>query len=185
MEIVTCGVDEAGRGSLAGPVTAAAVVLPQGFPVEKLADSKVLSPQERDEAAVFIKEYACEWSLGWAWPEEIDRYNIHVATLLAMRRALHRLNVQPERVDVDGRFVPRCRFSCRAEIKGDTRIPAVMAASIIAKTARDRWMIRYARIEPVYRFDVHKGYPTPEHRALIKRWGVSAIHRHSFRVTLS
>jgi ribonuclease HII len=178
-----CGIDEAGRGPLAGPVTAGAVILGDGFPVEGLDDSKALSPARRERAARVIRERAAAYAIGWAWPEEIDRYNIHCATLLAMGRALRQLGVTPDMVYVDGKFVPNATVPCRAVVRGDTLIPEIMAASIMAKTARDLWMIRYSRIEPAYRFDVHKGYPTPLHRELVKRLGPSPIHRRSFKVS--
>lgn len=185
MDGIVCGVDEAGRGPLAGPVTAGAVVLPCDFPRDLLADSKQLSPQRRRQAAELIRMGARAWATGWAWPEEIDRYNIHVATLLAMQRALAGLGLEPAIVYVDGKFTPCCPYRCEAVVRGDTLIPEIMAASIIAKTARDRWMERYARIEPAWRFELHKGYPTKIHRALILKWGLSAIHRRSFRIISS
>jgi ribonuclease HII len=174
-----CGIDEAGRGPIAGPVTAAAVMLPRDFPFELLADSKKLSPARRMRAAGVILERAV-WGVGWAWPEEIDRLNIHRATLLAMRRAYLDLGTEAERVAVDGLFVPELPCPVAAEVKGDDRIPQIMAASILAKTVRDRWMERYSWIEPQYRFEKHKGYPTEEHRRLIREHGYSRIHRKSF-----
>jgi ribonuclease HII len=178
-----CGVDEAGRGPLAGPVTAGAVILGEGFPSDILADSKTLTARRRGRAATVIREKAVAWAAGWAWPEEIDRYNIHCATLLAMARALRALPVEPGLVLVDGLFAPPSLAPCRAIVKGDALVPEIMAASIIAKTARDLWMERYGRIEPEYKFEVHKGYPTPEHRELVKRLGPSPIHRRSFRIS--
>jgi ribonuclease HII len=183
MGTLVCGIDEAGRGPLAGPVTAAAVILCEGFPCEILADSKKLSASKRAAAELVIKEKASAWAIGWAWPDEIDRYNIHNATLLAMRRALEGLPVEPHIVYVDGKFIPETRIPCEAVIRGDSLIHEIMAASILAKTARDRWMESYSRIEPEYRFEVHKGYPTALHRALVKKLGYSAIHRRSFRIT--
>jgi ribonuclease HII len=180
---VICGIDEAGRGPLAGPVTAGAVILGAGFPVEILADSKALSPDRRERAARIIRERARAFAVGWAWPEEIDRYNIHCATLLAMARAVRDLGMAPELAYVDGKFAPAVNVPCRTVVKGDTMIPEIMAASIIAKTARDRWMVRYGRIEPAYLFEVHKGYPTAVHRELVKKLGPSAIHRRSFRIS--
>jgi ribonuclease HII len=178
-----CGVDEAGRGPLAGPVTAAAVILPTTYPLEELADSKALSPARRLEAARLIRRLARAWAVGWAWPEEIDRLNIHHATLLAMERAIRSLAVQPEEILVDGLFTPRARVPCTAVVRGDATVPQIMAASILAKTFRDSWMERYSRIEPAYGFDRHKGYPTEEHRSLICALGCSPIHRRSFRLT--
>jgi ribonuclease HII len=180
-----CGVDEAGRGPLAGPVVAAAVILPRDFPVGILADSKALSAAQRDRAAAVIRARATAWAVGWAWPEEIDRINIHAATLLAMGRAVRGLGVVPDSVLVDGLFVPHVCSPCTAIVSGDAKVHQIMAASIIAKTTRDRWMERYARIEQLYGFDRHKGYPTEEHRARIREHGACAIHRRSFRLTSS
>jgi ribonuclease HII len=181
--MLVCGVDEAGRGPLAGPVTAAAVILPGSFPPGILADSKALTPERRSAAAELIRERAVAWATGWAWPEEIDHLNIHVATLLAMTRALAGLSVRPELVLVDGLFTPPTSCAARAIVAGDQKVAAIMAASILAKTERDLWMIAYSQIEPRYRFDQHKGYPTPEHRELVERYGFSAIHRRSFRTS--
>jgi ribonuclease HII len=178
---LTCGIDEAGRGPLAGPVTAAAVCFPAGLSVPGLGDSKALSPSRRERLAVLIRETAIDWAVGWAWPEEIDRYNIHRATLLAMRRALQGLVVKPTHLLVDGLFVPPCDIPAQAVVRGDATIPAIMAASILAKTERDTWMVRYAAIDPRYCFERHKGYPTRQHRESIVRHGLSAIHRRSFR----
>jgi ribonuclease HII len=182
---VVCGIDEAGRGPLAGPVTAGAVILGPDFPCAVLNDSKRLSPAARFKAAAVIRKHALSYALGWAWPEEIDRYNIHCASLLAMERALRALGVKPELVLVDGKFTPRSPVPCRAVVKGDASIPVIMAASIIAKTGRDVWMERYARLEPGYGFEVHKGYPTAGHRKAVARLGLSPIHRRSFRIALS
>jgi ribonuclease HII len=183
MSETICGIDEAGRGPLAGPVVAAAVILPPDFPLHLLADSKALSAARRETAERAIREQAVAWASGWAWPEEIDRYNIHCATLFAMARALRALPTVPDTVLVDGLFTPLSTIPCRAIVRGDSLIPEIMAASIIAKTMRDRWMVRYSRIEPAYRFEVHKGYPTREHRELVKRLGFSAIQRRSFRIS--
>lgn len=177
----TCGIDEAGRGPLAGPVTAAAVVLPPDFPCEILNDSKKLTPARREEAAAVIRARAVACSIGWAWPEEIDRLNIHRTTLLAMRRAVLALPRRPDRLVVDGLFIPAVGIPGEAVVGGDACIPAIMAASIIAKTARDFWMVRYGQLEPGWCFEEHKGYPTVKHRELIRIHGLSAIHRRSFR----
>ena len=178
-----CGIDEAGRGPLAGPVTAAAVVLPRGFPLACLNDSKQLTAEQREEAAVLIRARATAWAVGWCSAAEIDTLNIHRASLLAMWRALRRLPVQPDEVLIDGRFALPLAVPCRAIVKGDQRVPEIMAASIIAKTDRDRFMRRYARIEPAYCFHEHKGYATPSHRFLLRLHGPSAIHRRSFAGT--
>ncbi len=182
MELV-CGIDEAGRGPLAGPVTAAAVILPPDFPFDVLADSKVLSADRRREAEAVIKARAVAWGIGWASNGEIDELNILQATLLAMRRAVEALTVRPDRLLVDGLYCPTCGICAAAVVKGDATIPAIMAASIIAKTARDAWMEGYATREPAYLFEKHKGYPTAEHRRLILELGPSAIQRRTFKVT--
>ncbi len=183
--MLICGIDEAGRGPIAGPVTAGAVILSKEFPTGMLKDSKKLSPEVRDRAARIIREQSLAWSTGWAWPEEIDRLNIHRATLLAMIRAMRNLRLQPDLVLVDGRFIPPIQTACRAIVKGDDKIPSIMAASIIAKTERDRWMKRYALIESDYYFEKHKGYPTKQHREIIRKIGLSPIHRKSFRIDFS
>ncbi len=182
--MIICGVDEAGRGPLAGPVVAAAVILTDDFPYSILNDSKKLSPQRREEATRIIITKAI-YSAGWAWPEEIDRFNIHNATLLAMKRAISSLSVTPDVVLIDGKYTPSLppKFSVNAIVRGDTYVPQIQAASIIAKVIRDLWMERYARIEPRYLFENHKGYPTREHRLLIKKYGLSPIHRKSFGFT--
>jgi ribonuclease HII len=181
MDIV-CGVDEAGRGPLAGPVTAAAVILPKSFPVEYLEDSKVLSQKKRKYSADLIRKQAVACTVGWAWPEEIDKYNIHYATLLAMERALTKLSLKPDLVYIDGKYSPQINLNCKTVIRGDSFIPVVQAASIMAKTQRDLWMERFGRIETHYLFEKHKGYPTKEHRERLKYFGISSIHRKSFRI---
>jgi ribonuclease HII len=180
--MLLCGVDEAGRGPIAGPVTAAAVILPEDFPFDMLADSKALPPLRREQAARVIRERALAYATGWAGAEEIDRLNIHQATLLAMARALERLCLRPDLVLVDGLFTPPVDLACRAVVRGDCCEPSIMAASIIAKTSRDRWMCLYARREPRYGFEEHKGYPTPGHRQRVRQFGLSPIHRRSFRI---
>jgi ribonuclease HII len=179
---IVCGIDEAGRGPLAGPVTAAAVVLPPDFPTGILADSKALSPSRREAAAEVIRERATAWALGWATAAEIDSLNIHHATLLAMRRAVEGLAQKPSLLLVDGLYVPDVGVPGRAIVRGDTTVPEIMAASILAKTARDAWMAEYAKSEPGYGFEKHKGYPTAGHRAALERLGPCAIHRRSFRL---
>ena len=178
-----CGIDEAGRGPIAGPVTAAAVILPRDFPCEILDDSKVLTPEQRQEAAAVIRSRAICWALGWATHVEIDEINILQATLLAMSRAVESLSVRPDQLLVDGLYCPVCGIPARAIVKGDAIVPEIMAASILAKTARDAWMEEYAKREPAYLFDQHKGYPTPEHRRLVLRLGPSAIQRRTFKVS--
>ncbi len=177
-----CGIDEAGRGPLAGPVTAAAVILPPDFPFTILDDSKALSEKKRYEVLSAILETAVDTGIGWAWPGEIDKLNIHYATLLAMKRAYMGLQISVEMVYVDGKFVPDIPVPSKAIVKGDMKIREVQAASILAKTARDRWMIRYSWIDGRYGFEKHKGYPTKEHRSRCIEEGLSPIHRKSFRI---
>jgi ribonuclease HII len=188
---VICGIDEAGRGPLAGPVSAAAVALGAGFPVEILDDSKKLGAEKRAKARGVICRRAAAWGIGWASAAEIDSLNILRASLLAMKRAYDSLllyladrDFPPEgfSVIVDGLHVPEIAAPCRAMVKADSRIPEVMAASILAKTARDRVMERYSWFYPEYGYDRHMGYPTREHRELIARYGPSPIQRKSFRV---
>lgn len=176
-----CGIDEAGRGPLAGPVTAGAVILPAGFPLAILDDSKKLSEKRREAARAVICERAVAWAVGWAWPFEIDRINILQASLLAMKRAYELLGVGADRVLVDGLQCPDIAAPAEAVVHGDALVPEIMAASILAKTARDRWMIRYSWIDGRYGYERHKGYPTREHRELIRRYGPSDIQRKSFR----
>jgi ribonuclease HII len=191
---MTCGLDEAGRGPLAGPVCAAAVILPADFPRNILGDSKKLTPAQREVAEEVICRKALAWGIGWASPAEIDEINILRASLLAMRRAFLDLrpsgsscpslppDLLPEETVVDGLYVPDIPVPCRALAKADSLIPEVMAASILAKTARDREMVRYSQLYPEYGYDQHKGYPTKAHRAAIARYGPSPIQRMSFRV---
>jgi ribonuclease HII len=180
--MLICGVDEAGRGPLAGPVVAAAVILPtKDFPAYKLKDSKALSDADRRYMSAILREKAW-WSLGEASPEEIDDLNILQATLLAMKRAIEGLSVVPDKVLVDGLFVPTVTIRCEAIVRGDSTVPEIMAASILAKTYRDDLMIQWARVYPQYGFDRHKGYPTKAHREALKKWGPSPIHRKSFRL---
>jgi ribonuclease HII len=183
-----CGIDEAGRGPLAGPVSAGAAVLPADFPLEVLADSKALSARRREEAFALIVEHAIAWSVAWAYPCEIDELNILGASLLAMRRAYLGLRSSllasgleaPESVYVDGNRLPELGRPCQAVIKGDAIVPAIMAASILAKVSRDRAMERYDWLYPEYGYARHKGYPTAEHRAICRELGPSPIQRMSF-----
>jgi len=177
------GVDEAGRGPLAGPVHAAAVILDPARPIDGLRDSKQLSPQRREALAVLIRERALAWHVAWADVEEIDALNILGATLLAMRRAVLGLALRPQLVMVDGNRLPAITDCCdRAEaiVKGDARVAAISAASILAKQARDALMPELELAYPGYQLHVHKGYPTPEHLAALSRLGPSPQHRTSF-----
>ena len=176
-----CGVDEAGRGPLAGSVFAAAVVLDPARPIEGLADSKQLTEAARDRLATEIRGRALAWAIASAGVEEIDALNILRASLLAMRRAVEALSVAPDEVCVDGLYtVPQLGLRCRAIVKGDAKVPAISAASILAKTARDAEMAELDRRFPRYGFAAHKGYGTPEHLAALKAFGPCEIHRRSF-----
>jgi ribonuclease HII len=185
---LVCGIDEAGRGPLAGPVSAGAAVLPSGFPLGALGDSKALSARRREAAYALIVEGAVAWAVGWAYPCEIDDLNILGASLLAMRRAylglVSRLAAEgfdpPAEVYVDGNRLPELGRPCAAVVKGDGLVPAIMAASILAKVARDRAMERYDWLYPEYGYARHKGYPTREHREACLRLGPSPIQRSSF-----
>ena len=177
---LVCGVDEAGRGPLAGPVLAAAVILDAARPIEGLADSKQLTSRQRESRAREIRACALAWSVASASVEEIDALNILQASLLAMRRAVDMLAVKPERVLVDGLHRPLLDVPVRAIVKGDTKVAAISAASILAKVARDDEMRALHRRHPEYGFDRHKGYPTPAHLAALRVHGVSAAHRRSF-----
>ena len=175
-----CGVDEAGRGPLAGPVFAAAVVFREGRPIIGVADSKVLSPRRREALAITIKEQALAWAIAQASVEEIDCLNILQASLLAMRRAVLTLGVVPSLVLVDGRQKPKLDYPTQAVVNGDATIPQISAASILAKTARDLEMLHLHESYPQYGLDRHKGYPTADHLNAIKRFGICECHRKSF-----
>jgi len=177
------GVDEVGRGPLAGPVVAAAVILDSRRPIEGLADSKALQDKRRRALAVEIRRKACAFALGMADPAEIDALNILQASLLAMQRAVARLAVVPDLIRVDGNRLPD--FSATASVVeavvgGDRLIPCISAASILAKVCRDRLMRRWHRRYPRYGFDRHKGYPTRAHFEALRRYGPCTIHRVSF-----
>jgi ribonuclease HII len=174
------GVDEVGRGPLAGPVVAAAVILDDNNPVDGLADSKVLSAARREQLAVLIKERALCWALGRAEVEEIERLNILQASLLAMQRAVAALRLAPELAWVDGIHAPDLACPVKTVIHGDALVPAISAASIIAKVARDAEMNDLDKLFPGYGFSQHKGYPTPAHLQALERQGVSPVHRRGF-----
>jgi len=179
--VLICGVDEAGRGPLAGPVSAAAVILDPVRPIEGLADSKKLSAKQRDRLAPIIRERSLAWAVAWAEVEEIDRLNILQATLLAMRRAVQALAIRPREVLVDGLYCPDTGIPSQAVVKGDSKVAAISAASILAKTARDELMLTLHQRYPQYGFDAHKGYPTAAHLAALREHGVSAVHRKTFK----
>ncbi len=175
------GVDEVGRGPLAGPVVTAAVILHPDRPIEGLADSKKLTEKRREALYNEIIEKAAAWSLGRCEADEIDRLNIYQATLLAMERAVARLGIPPEYVLVDGNRCPRWHWPSEPVIKGDGRVAAISAASVLAKVTRDREMVALEETYPGYGLAAHKGYPTPVHLEALKKQGVTPIHRRSFR----
>jgi ribonuclease HII len=179
------GIDEAGRGPLAGPVVAAAVILRPGRPIDGIADSKVLSPDERSRLSLAIRRDALCFGIGWADRAEIDALNILQATFLAMRRALLAMSLTPDHVLVDGNRLPSLgglgkTLTARAIVGGDATQPAISAASILAKTARDSYMNHMDTLYPVYSFAAHKGYCTPDHQRLLELHGPCPLHRRSF-----
>lgn len=176
-----CGVDEAGRGPLAGPVYAAAVILDDGHPIAGLGDSKKLSESKRNYLAGEIRLHATAWAIATASAEEIDEINILQASLLAMKRAIEALPLRPHEVLVDGLYCPATGIPSSAIVKGDSSVAAISAASILAKTARDSAMLLLHEIYPQYGFAAHKGYPTAAHLAALRLHGISPEHRKSFR----
>jgi ribonuclease HII len=174
------GVDEAGRGPLAGPVVAAAVILDELQPIKGLADSKVLTALKRERLFDEIRAKALCFCIAEASPEEIDRLNILQATLLAMQRAVSGLRLKPTLVQVDGNRLPKLPMPAEAIVKGDAKVKAISAASILAKVTRDRQCLAMHETHPAYGFATHKGYPTPEHLAALREHGPSPWHRLSF-----
>ena len=178
--VLIAGLDEVGRGCIAGPVFAAAVILPAQFELKGLNDSKKLSAAQREKLAPAIESCAIAWAVAAASVEEIERLNILQASLLAMQRAARALGVQPTAAQVDGLQAPELDCPVQTVVGGDAKIPSIMAASIIAKVARDAEMRRLDAEHPGYGFRQHKGYGTPEHLAALRRLGPCAIHRMSF-----
>lgn len=177
---IVCGVDEAGRGPLAGPVYAAAVILPKGYVVEGVNDSKKLSEKKREFLFDKIKEEAIAYSIATASSEEIDEINILQATFLAMRRAVEGLELKPDIALIDGNKTPGLDIAQRAIVKGDAKSANIAAASILAKVSRDRYMVNMAEIYPEYQFEKHKGYGTKLHYEMLEKYGISPIHRKTF-----
>ena len=174
------GVDEVGRGCLAGPVVVAAVILDPNRPIKGLRDSKKLSAKKRDELAQEIKEKALAWSVAAMGPEVIDKINILQATLQAMKAAVEKLPVEPDFVQVDGNKLPKWKWLSEAVVKGDDKVEWISAASIIAKTTRDAYMCKIAELYPQYGFEHHVGYGTAEHIKALKAYGPTPIHRKTF-----
>ncbi len=175
-----CGVDEAGRGPLAGPVCAAAVILPEGKIIDGVNDSKKLTEKKREKLFDVILEEAVACSVAWASVEEIEEINILNASMLAMKRAVESLSVPADFAIIDGNRKPPLEIPCQAVVKGDARSMSVAAASILAKVSRDRLMLEYAARYPEYAFEKHKGYGTKVHTEAILRYGATPIHRPSF-----
>ncbi len=181
-----CGIDEAGRGPIAGPVCAAAVVLPEDFPFEILKDSKKLTPKRREEVASIIKEKALYYAISFVNHKTIDKINILQASLLAMQKSYIRVQESFDLIDtvlVDGNKVFEALHPIEAIVKGDSLVPEIMAASILAKTSRDSLMLTLSSIYPQWKFETHKGYPTKEHLLLCSVHGRSPIHRTSFHIS--
>jgi ribonuclease HII len=178
--VLGAGVDEVGRGPLAGDVVTAAVILDPSKPIEGLDDSKKLSEKKREFLFEIIKENALSWSIARCSVDDIDQINILQASLLAMKKAVDGLAVTPEHVWVDGNKMPKWNYAAETVIKGDSRVPAIAAASILAKVTRDREMVAYEEQYPGYGFAAHKGYPTKMHIEALQRLGVTPIHRRSY-----
>jgi len=175
-----CGVDEAGRGPLAGAVFAAAVILNPAHPIAGLRDSKKLSEAKRDQLAIEIKKHALSWCIAQASEQEIDQINILQATMLAMQRAVQGLSVEPQLALIDGNRCPILKMASHAIIKGDDKVEAISAASILAKTARDASLMELHAKYPQYAFDQHKGYPTVLHLERLREHGISPVHRLTY-----
>ena len=175
-----CGIDEAGRGPLAGPVCAAAVILPEGLEIPGLNDSKKLTDKKRRELFPIIEEQAIAYGIGWASQEEIDDINILQATFLAMSRAVEQLNIRPDLALVDGNRAPTLDLPVETVVKGDSLSASIAAASVLAKVSRDDVMLRMAEEYPGYGFEVHKGYGTKAHYEALRTFGPSPIHRRTF-----
>jgi ribonuclease HII len=180
LDEIICGVDEAGRGPLAGPVFAAAVILDRNRPIAGLRDSKKLNETRRDELAPLIREHAIAWAVAKASEEEIDRLNILQASLLAMKRAVYALSTVPTLALIDGNKCPVMRIQSIAIVEGDDKIESISAASILAKTARDAALVKLHKKYPQYGFDQHKGYGTALHLERLREHGASPVHRRSF-----
>jgi len=191
-KILICGIDEAGRGPLAGPVYAASVILSDDFPIQLLNDSKKMTAEKREEARSIIIEKALYWGIGAASHTEIDNINILQASLLAMKRSFEDMlqrvgpalgeNIKSVKAIVDGKFIPAISIPCEAMVKADSQVQEVMAASILAKTERDAYMEKMAELYPQYGYEKHKGYPTKAHREAVLKHGPSPIQRLTFKV---
>lgn len=175
-----CGVDEAGRGPLAGPVCAAAVILPEGVIIDGVNDSKKLSEKKRESLFDVIREQALSYSIAYATVDEIEEFNILNATMLAMRRAIDGLEIKADYAMIDGNKIPPIDIDAECIVKGDAKSMSIACASILAKVSRDRLLYKYAEEYPMYGFDKHKGYGTKVHREAILKYGPCPYHRKSF-----
>ncbi len=180
-----CGIDEAGRGPLCGPVCAAAVILPEGLTIEGLNDSKKLSEKKREQLFPVIQQHAISYGIGMASPQEIDELNILNATFLAMRRAVEQMKIQPVFALVDGNRCKNLSIPWECVVKGDAKVISIAAASILAKVSRDHYMEQLAVQYPQYDLQKHKGYPTKQHYEKIKQFGIAPFYRKSFLKNLS
>lgn len=180
-----CGIDEAGRGPLCGPVCAAAVILPEGLTIEGLNDSKKLSEKKREQLFPVIQQHAISYGIGMASPQEIDELNILNATFLAMRRAVEQMKIQPVFALVDGNRCKNLGIPSECVVKGDAKVISIAAASILAKVSRDHYMGQLAVQYPQYDLQKHKGYPTKQHYEKIKQFGIGPFYRKSFLKNLS
>lgn len=180
-----CGIDEAGRGPLCGPVCAAAVILPEGLTIEGLNDSKKLSEKKREQLFPVIQQHAISYGIGMASPQEIDELNILNATFLAMRRAVKQMKIQPVFALVDGNRCKNLGIPSECVVKGDAKVISIAAASILAKVSRDHYMEQLAVQYPQYDLQKHKGYPTKQHYEKIKQFGIAPFYRKSFLKNLS
>lgn len=181
-ELIECGCDEAGRGCLAGAVYAAAVIMPPGWSHPLLNDSKKLTEKQRELLRPIIEREALAWAVAYATAEEIDEINILRASHLAMHRAIEQLKICPERLLIDGnRFTPYPNIAHICIVKGDSKLINIAAASVLAKTHRDEAMLTLHELYPMYGWNEHKGYPTPQHRAAIAMYGLSPYHRKTFK----
>ena len=184
-KLVEAGCDEAGRGCLAGPVVAAAVILPAGFENERLNDSKILNEKNRDALRVIIEKQALAWAVGWVNHQEIDEMNILNASFLAMHRAIDQLKIQPELLLIDGnRFNAYRDLPHQCIIKGDGKYMSIAAASVLAKTHRDEYMRKLHQQFPEYGWDTNKGYPTLKHKKAIQQFGFTPFHRKTFHAAI-
>lgn len=178
--LLECGCDEVGRGSAVAEIYACACILSPEHKIDGLRDSKKLSAKKRELLAVEIKRHSLSWCIAKATLEEIEELNVHYATLLAMKRAIEGLNIKPSKVYVDGVHVPKVSFQVEAVVKGDDLIPAISAASIVAKVARDQAMVDYHKLYPCYGFDSHKGYLTKYHIEALQKHGPCPLHRKTY-----